>query len=127
MKAAQTKSAGIAENARTEAEATSAAASAAAVKDDMFISITILQRHGRCLFKIRCQAVLVTCVPLTNWHAGVEACEPVDDRVKRDPLRASREEEGDVIAHARGRRRLVRRHQAAMPAASTPWPTGMPG
>jgi hypothetical protein len=43
----------MAENARTEAAATSAAASAAAVKDDRFISATILQRRGRDQFKIR--------------------------------------------------------------------------
>src|SRR6266480_700492 len=48
-----------------------AAASAAAAKGDRFISITILQRRGRCQSKIRCQAaMLVTCVPSPTGMPG---------------------------------------------------------
>jgi hypothetical protein len=48
-----------------------AASAAAAVKDDRLISITILQRRGRCQFKIRCQAAMpVTCVPSPTGMPG---------------------------------------------------------
>jgi hypothetical protein len=54
----------MAENTRTETAATSAAANAAAVKDDRFILITLLQEcRYRHRFTVRCQAAMpVACV-----------------------------------------------------------------